>query len=321
MEAKQRYYTIMRTQDRKVRCQTLPYYKNDNNQDMEEKLMQIQRGECSEDWISPQDAQMLMKRQGIRLPDDSITSSRRNINNDEWNRNLLDDFKNFDIVKRCIFFCLADYRVENEMSDDAGKFYQKLMKFPYNTMFDFDHVKMVRNTLIKWNMNTRGAQLADEKDFIESVQTTKKVLDELNQYILPDFLNYNKQKEIEILLCKVYEKLNLSKSNPFVTTSKTLHFYMPQLFIPIDRTYTVNYFTNYKGVDLPDKKNKKDLVKWAMSFHRQLAKLYDLHIEEFNNLSIQTKIPITKLLDDMLIGFTMYRRCYCLKFDPHKHII
>ena len=287
---------------------------------MEKELMQIQQGTYAEDIISPREAMLLAEQWHIKLPENSVTSSHRNLNKEEWNRHIDEDFSDFDIVRHCVLNCLAGYRVEDQERNKAGMLYINVLKLPYESMFERANIVIVRDTLIEWNMNTRGAKLEKEDRFIELIQNVKPIFDQLNQYTLLDFINESKCKEIEKLLCELYRTLKISINNPFVTTSKTLHFYMPQLFIPIDRTYTVNYFTNYRGADLPNKENKKDLVKWAISFHKLLAQLYYRFEEDFNELSTQTKIPVTKLLDDVLIGFAIYRRSYCAKFDPHKYI-
>ena len=49
-----------------------------------------------------------------------------------------------------------------------------------------------------------------------------------------------------IILTGLFEKLNLVKTkSPLVTFSKTLHFFLPNLVVPIDRRYTCDFFKIY----------------------------------------------------------------------------
>lgn len=45
----------------------------------------------------------------------------------------------------------------------------------------------------------------------------------------------------------LYDKLELTKPNKpkLVTFSKTMHFLLPDLIVPMDRKYTMQYFLNY----------------------------------------------------------------------------
>lgn len=281
-------------------------------------LKQIQKGEYLEILVPAENAKHIAEGYSIKFLEKIANSSHRNVNKNIWNRNLIEDFSDFDTIKHCIFYCLVKYRTIDNINDTAFVKYQELLKIPFNSKFEDDNISKIRETLIKWNMNARGSKLADLKNFSGSLQNVKNIIENLNQYQLLDFLSESKQNEIMNLLLKAYNKLQLTPNNPFVTNSKTFHFLMPQLFIPMDRTYTVNYFTDYKGVDLPN--NEKELVKWALSMHTSLANLYKANVHNFNELSLQTRTPITKLLDDMLIGYAMYRRHYCQQFNLKKYI-
>ena len=144
--------------------------------------------------------------------------------------------------------------------------------------------------------------------FFKSLRDAKLYLDELHKFRLVDFCD-GKRTELEKILVKLFDCLDLTLSkNHFVTNTKTLRFLLPQLFIPMDRTYTVNYFTEYKGYDIP--KVITTQVKWLVSMHKELAELYKIKIELYDKLSSEVNLPITKLLDNTLIGFAMYREVY-----------
>lgn len=287
---------------------------------MNKELNQIQRGELPEILASAEDAKRITNECGMYFPKKTAKGSYRKISKNIWNRNLFEDFSDYDTIKHCILHCMVNYRTNDDKNDEAFKMYRNFLKLPFYSKFEPENISNIWNTLGKWNMNTRGAELSNFEKFSASLQDAKNILKNLNQYELLDFINPDKQEKIKQLLFNAYNQLNLTPKNPFVTNSKTLHFLMPQLFIPIDRTYTVNYFTDNKGVDLPYKDNKRELVEWAFSMHTLLATLYNKYKNRFNELSIQTKTPITKLLDNMLIGFAMYRRHYCQQFKLKEYI-
>ena len=159
---------------------------------MEKELMQIQQGTYAEDIISPREAMLLAEQWHIKLPENSVTSSHRNLNKDEWNRHIDEDFSDFDIVRHCVLNCLAGYRVEDQERNKAGMLYINVLKLPYESMFERANIVIVRDTLIEWNMNTRGAKLEKEDRFIELIQNVKPIFDQLNQYTLLDFINESK---------------------------------------------------------------------------------------------------------------------------------
>ena len=276
-------------------------------------FISIQHGKSAKNCISPQQAGELAKVYGINLPILTKQATRRNIDKDEWNRNLIEDFSSFEIIRRCVFFCLTSYRANDQLENKSGGLYQKLLKTPYEELFS--QTNLIWETLAEWNMNSRGAQLTDQVTFNNSLLKMKPTIDELNEYQLIDFCNDIKTKQISKILLRLYKNLRLSKSNQFVTIAKTLHFFMPQVLIPLDRTYTVNYFSDYHGLDLPSNREYEKQVTWTISFHKQLAKLYNNHKDNFDELSMRTNLPVTKLLDDTLIGFAMYRRDYCQQFN------
>ena len=275
----------------------------------------IQKGEYEGDCISPMKAKLLSERYGIIFPEKSNNVIRRNIGNDEWNRNIIEDFSSFEIIRKCVLFCLVGYRTKEDKKDNAGSLYQDLLKTSYDKLFLLDNLEHIWDTLVQWNMNARGAELMDKSTFTNSLLEMRPVIDKLNEYQLLDFCDGTTTQQISKILLKLYKNIKLSKLNQFVTISKTLHFFIPQLYIPIDRTYTVNYFSDYRGLDLPSNKEYDKQVAWAISFHRQLSQLYKNYKDEYDELSIKTKYPVTKLLDDTLIGFAMYRRYYCQQFN------
>ena len=135
----------------------------------------------------------------------------------------------------------------------------------------------------------------------------------MKNYTIEDFNIPSKKSTIKTIISQLFYNLALTNKSGFVTISKTLHFLHPQLMIPIDRTYTANYFHDYTQPDVPKKKDTQ--IDWSFAFHQQLSSVYKKHQKLFDEISKDTKYPITKLLDNMLIGFAMYRNIYINRFD------
>jgi hypothetical protein len=83
-----------------------------------------------------------------------------------------------------------------------------------------------------------------------------------------------------------------------VTASKTLHFFMPNLIVPIDRKYTLNFFNGNESVPTKIEKQFQVFIKIQREFSLFSA-THDLtaYKDERWNLTIP------KVMDNMIIGF------------------
>lgn len=266
-------------------------------------------------FVAPKEIDNLIVNYGITLPEKGSSEKiKKNVAKGVWNRDVLVDFCSEEVVKKCILICLSQYRTSDKNDEESALgLYSKILQIPYEQRFSENGIQLIYQTLVKWNMNTRGAKLEDENPFIESLYNNKTEIDKLSDYTVIDFYNAARIKEIYEIVENLFKSLNLTKTSKFVTVSKTLHFLHPQLMVPMDRTYTANYFHNFSFPDVP--REDKDQAKWNMEFHKALCKVYHNHKDLFDKISFETRFPVTKLLDDILIGFQLYRRFYCNQFD------
>lgn len=275
----------------------------------------IQEGRMEDALSSPEKIETLIAQRHLQISDASIREMRtKNVAKGIWNRDILVDFQSPKVVERCIFMCLRYYRTDQwKQKGYEGKDYQSLMQTDYEKRFTNAGLQNIYHTLVQWNMNTRRARLKGEKEFYEMVRANKSEIDKLKNYRLSDLCNDNNVGKIETIIQNLFENLDLTVNSRFVTVSKTLHFLHPQLMIPMDRAYTANYFHNYRMPDVPQKIEQQ--AKWNIAFHKKLCSIYMKHKDMIDNISIETKYPITKLLDNLLIGFNLYRDLFIQQFN------
>lgn len=275
----------------------------------------IQEGRMEDALSSPEKIETLIAQRHLQISDASIREMRtKNVAKGIWNRDILVDFQSPKVVERCIFMCLRYYRTNQwKQKGYVGNDYQSLMQTDYNNRFSDKGLDNIYQTLVQWNMNTRGAKLVKKDEFHKKILSNKPDLDKLKEFRFHDFCNESVANEIKTIIQKLFKELDLTENSRFVTISKTLHFLHPQLMVPMDRAYTANYFHNYRMPDIP--KDIDGQARWNIAFHKELYSIYKEHKELIDRISIETKYPVTKLLDNMLIGFSMYRDIFIKEFN------
>lgn len=277
---------------------------------MNEEFDLIQRGESKHCMCAP----LMNAEDGVFIPMDTeqylfsleVEESKSKRKNGKWNRDPLFDFSLLNTVKSCIGYTFVKY-------GSFGSNYGWLLMDGYQKRLSDEGINRIYDTLKEWGMNSRGAKLTKFDAFKQSIQMNKNLLDKLCDYSLLDFCDNTKSAQIKNILLNLFDNLNLSQSNPFVTNAKTLHIIIPQLLIPVDRTFTVGYFCDYKFSDVP--KDTKEQVDWIMSIHSLLANVYIKHKDWIDDYSLEANCPITKLLDNMVMGFSLYRNAYINEFS------
>lgn len=117
-----------------------------------------------------------------------------------------------------------------------------------NRKFEDRFIELIYVTLSAWNMNSRGAKLSDFEEFRGSIKTNKKHIMDLSGYRIEEIREIEFENIIKILEnlfndLKLVGKNKNDKEKPrLVTFSKTMHFLLPDLIVPIDRTYTLIFF-------------------------------------------------------------------------------
>ena len=166
--------------------------------------------------------------------------------------------------------------------------------------FSDDFIELVYVTLISWNMNSRGAKLADWDTFKESIRHHRRPFVRLAKYKLERLSRPRLEEIVEGDLRTLFDGLRLvADSKPrLVTYSKALHFFLPRLIVPIDRKYTLQYF--YRRNSVPESIDDQftqlsEILEECRSFAASV------HLEGFQDRRWNANIP--KTIDNMIIGY------------------
>lgn len=193
---------------------------------------------------------------------------------------------------------LVDYTSKNYRAYDPGQYLYKLaMDHSMETKFSRDFIELAYTTLVAWNMNQRGAKLSDYSIFEKSLIDHESTIRSLGQFRIEevgDSLDFMKKLKF------LYENLELvAEGKPkLVTFSKTLHFFLPNLVMPIDRSYTLYYF--YKNTNVPKGDDRQFEIYFDIfDQFKQLTTTYDFSIHIDGNW--HRNIP--KIIDNLIIAF------------------
>lgn len=169
---------------------------------------------------------------------------------------------------------------------------------------DMNFCKLIYHTLEKWNMNQRGAKLTSIDNFGKSLLENKSDLVELHERKL-HLINIERIPDQVIeSLRKVFCNLAVMESKRrIVGVSKTLHFLIPDLVMPIDGKFTMLYFYGYNKYSDDAEiefKTFNDIFVNTIEIKSRLN-LTELDVD---GKGWNTSIP--KLIDNVIIGFFTY---------------
>ncbi len=169
-------------------------------------------------------------------------------------------------------------------------------------IFSDEYLELVYTTLISWNMNARGAKLSGITKFKETIKQNKETITKLESYKLGTLKDKDKEEVIKSLRY-LFFNLNLTETkSKLVTFSKTLHFLLPELVVPIDRRYTLEFFQTQLPLSKDQwETDKKQFQVFEELFDKfiEISKKYDLS----SYLDKVWHVVPTKVIDNAIIGF------------------
>jgi len=214
-----------------------------------------------------------------------------------------------DVLEKVIEKTKTDYRPL-----DPGQYLYNLLleKRKKIDIFSDEYLELVYTTLIAWNMNGRGAKLNDFNLFKETIRKNKVKINTLKDYKI-ERLNEKEKAEVLKISEELFNNLDLvgmswtgnKIKSKLVTFSKTLHFLIPNLFVPIDRKYTLDFFYSNKMVPTDSnhkRNNEKQIEVFNELFEKfcEIAKVYNLK----RYIDNKWNINIPKIIDNSIIGFS-----------------
>lgn len=202
----------------------------------------------------------------------------------------LDIFFNENLLKECL-----DKAKNESCPGDPGLYlYNFIYDFSYEEKFESNFIELVYAILWAWNMNSRAAKLEELPKFKKSIIENRKYLDSIKNCQLKDFSAIRDGESLK----GIFENWNLCKQKAkLVTYSKTLHFFLPDLFVPIDRTYTIQFFKGNGEVGEIGKQ-----YKMFCDFHTQFANFVNAkNLSGYIDSKLNRSIP--KIIDNVIIGY------------------
>ena len=218
------------------------------------------------------------------------------------------------ISNREIFEESLNKTKEYYRSLDPGNYLYNLLlkKRDEIDMFGDEYLELVYTTLIAWNMNGRGAKLNDFELFKKSIRESKLNIESLKRYRI-EALTKESKKEVLLKVGVLFRELDLlgdswtgnKIKSKIVMFSKTLHFLLPELIVPIDRKYTLNFF--YGNFDVPTdadklKNDEKQIELFGELYDKfcEIAEVYDLTGYEDDKWNLS----VPKIIDNAIIGYS-----------------
>ncbi len=184
------------------------------------------------------------------------------------------------------------------------------------------HIEMIYATLASWGMHRMGntqTKMVNFSKFESSILTHKKILNDLKGLRMENISTADLPGVIKNL-SDICFALKTSESNSrIVGNSKTLAHILPDIIPPIDRQYTIRFFTSESKDFINDKGKFKQSPDFKDSdeekyFSYILEKTYDFvnHIKADKQISLDklfnTSYP--KIFDNLIMTYIgTFRQC------------
>jgi len=196
----------------------------------------------------------------------------------------------------------SNYRVHSDSKDN----YLNLMKMyaeaeDYHTLLrNSNYISLAYQTLKDWNMDQRGAKLVGLSAFRNSILSYLEPLARLKEYRL-ELLNTSELGKVLLELKSLFVNLKVMQTQArIVGASKTLHFLLPNLVMPIDRENILSFLYLGSKYSVNPEREFRYFTE-IFEEYRQLCHKLGLSITDVDRLGWNSSIP--KMIDNALIGF------------------
>lgn len=220
------------------------------------------------------------------------------------------DIEDILFKTRDIFFHFVNECNERYRSNDDLNYYRKIVQAHRkinnieDILKDESFIIQIRETLVKWDMDKRTADLQSIEIIKRNILAHENILKYLYNYKLHKIISLTNDEGENIFkkIKFVFKELGIMKSKrQIVGGSKTLHFLLPDLVLPIDGKYTMNYF--YGDNKYSDKIDTEfEIFKDIFIRSHKIANKLNLCESDIDGVKWNTSIP--KLIDNAIIGFS-----------------
>lgn len=162
-----------------------------------------------------------------------------------------------------------------------------------------DFYELIYKTLSAWNMNQRGAKLKSIEEIKNSVLSFKNEIIELSKYRIEE-LNEKELSDVLEKLKPIFINLKpMQSKRQIVGTSKLLHFLLPNLVMPIDGKFTMQFIYGHNKYNPEINSEFKDFKNIFINFYK-IIKKFNIHKGDIDNQSWKASVP--KIVDNAIIG-------------------
>ncbi len=148
------------------------------------------------------------------------------------------------LVKNYVDYIAEANRLKDDFSGPSLHFHNRALEECKKDFLSDRHIEMIYATLASWGMHRMGKTLTKMKPFNEFKGSILKLKDNLSAYSTHKIENAT-DSDIHSLKDDVCFKIELSESDSkIVGNSKVLAHILPELVPPIDRQYTIRFFTS-----------------------------------------------------------------------------
>ena len=224
-----------------------------------------------------------------------------------------------DLISNIEHYYKKSLEVMHDFGGPSIYFHIQAIKEQEKNFLSDRHIEMIYATLASWGMHKMGDPAFSKAKLVSFTVFKSSIL--MYQSRLSDLSKMNMklctQKEYEDFiddLEPIYNNLRVSISEAtIVANSKTLAHLLPQMIPPIDRQYTIRFFTqenkdffnikgNYKQINLPSELRSQfiDFKSYCSNikkiFDKCKSDLFSINTESFN-----TSYP--KIMDNLIMAF------------------
>jgi len=181
--------------------------------------------------------------------------------------------------------------------DAVSELYNRILRSARNDICADERIKLIYEMLIAFKMNSRGARLSEFADFNKSIKKHSDTIESLAKVKLEKVKEADDsfRETIGSLFCNL-DGLTQTNSS-LVTFSKTMHFLLPDLFMPIDGRYTLRFF--YESTPT----NQKQCFLQVLEQFRQFAQEHHEVLKAQVNKHSHWNRSIPKVIDNIIITY------------------
>lgn len=224
-----------------------------------------------------------------------------------------------DLIKNIEHYYQRSLAVLQEFGGPSIYFHVQAIKEQTTNFLSDRHIEMIYAMLASWGMHKMGdpdntkAKMVEFDNFKQSILTQRS---RLHQFIALRMESYTEEQYEECLdeLHDIYCALKVSISDAtIVAHSKTLAHILPNLIPPIDRQYTIRFFTQdnkdfftnsgkFSSVNLPS--GLEDQFMAFKKYSRRIKALFDRCNHQLFSIEKNTfNTSYPKIMDNLIISF------------------